>query len=364
MTKYSPFIYEPERSIEVLKKTEIFFQDNPSIIQKISNLGWVYQSIGKTIPHTTENFWSGHFFPYVESTQEFQISFNLVLFGLYKQAFMSLRSGLEVGMLSVYYNINDEGHKTVQDWLRSKDTWEANTPRIEKIWKILNTNNNIADFNDRFNLRKRFDDLSFLHNYIHTKGYKYSNQLGVPKSNFQTFEENVLKKWVDTYEEVIIIVATLHMLKYPISVIEFDWNKKVGIDNPYPVLEVFEINKIKNLLPDDFIAEIQKIAKTDEFTQGLYKHIVELPDMSEEEKEQQMVEFDKSTIEHGQGFLEWEKQQLEWMKSYSEKEKEKILTRIKLLNKWAIENNMMKPKLERLKEEGFFKKVKSHNNAN
>ena len=82
MTKYSPFIYEPERSIEVLKKTEIFFQDNPSVIQKITNLGWVYQSIGKTIPHTTENFWSGHFFPYVESTQEFQISFNLVLFGL------------------------------------------------------------------------------------------------------------------------------------------------------------------------------------------------------------------------------------------------------------------------------------------
>lgn len=77
-----------------------------------------------------------------------------------------------------------------------------------------------------------------------------------------------------------------------------------------------------------------------------------------------MFEFDKSTIEHGQGFLEWEKQQLEWMKSYSEKEKEKNLTRIKLLKKWAIENNMMKPKLERLKEEGFFKKVKSHNNAN
>lgn len=29
--------------------------------------------------------------------------------------------------------------------------------------------------------------------------------------------------------------------------------------------------------------------------------------------------------------------------------KRKNLTRIKLLKKWAIENNMMKPKLERLK---------------
>ena len=358
MTKYSPFIYEPERSIEVLKETETFFQNNPPIIIKIKDLGWVYQSIGKTIPHTTENMFSGHFFPHIESTQEFQISFNLVLFGLYKQAFMSLRSGLEVGMLSVYYNINDEGHKAVRDWLRSKDTWEANTPRIENIWKILNTNKNIANFNNKFDLRKRFDGLSFLHNYIHTKGHKYSNQLGVFKSNYQTFEEDILKKWVDTYEKVIIVVATLHMLKYPISVIEFDWSKKIGIENPFPVLEVFEIEKIKKLLPKDFINEIQHIAKKDESTQSLYRYIIELPDMSEDEKEQQMNEFDKSTIEHGQGFIEWERQEFDWMKNYSDKEKKKNLDRIKLIKKWAIENNMMKPKLERLKEQGFFKKSK------
>lgn len=358
MIKYPPFIYEPERSIEVLNETEIFFQNNPSIINKITELGWVYQSIGKAIPHTTENFWSGHFFPYIESTQEFQISFNLVLFGLYKQAFMSLRSGLEVGMLSVYYNINDEGHKTVQDWLKSKDTWEANTPRIEKIWKILNTNKNIENFNNKFDLRKRFDGLSFLHNYIHTKGHKYSNRLGVKITNHQTFEENILNKWVDTYERVIIIVAILHMLKYPISVIEFEWSTKIGIDNPFPVLEVFEIERIKKLLPKNFIDEIQHIAKKDESTQSLYNYIIELPNMTEDEKEQQMIEFDKRTIEHGQGFIEWEKQELEWMKSYSEKEKKKLLDRIKLIKKWAVENNMMKSKLERLKEQGFFKKSK------
>ena len=261
-------------------------------------------------------------------------------------------------MLSVYYNINDEGHKTVQDWLKSKDTTEANTPRIEKIWKILNTNKNIENFNNKFDLRKRFDDLNFLHNYIHTKGHKYSNKLGLIKTNHQTFEENILKKWVDTYEKVTIIIITLHMLKYPISVIEFEWSKKIGIDNPFPVLEMFEIEKIKKLLPEDFIDEIQHIAKKDESTQSLYSYIIELPNMSEDEKEQQMIEFDKSTIEQGQGFIEWEKQQLEWMENYSEKEKKKNLGRIKLIKKWAIENNMMKPKLERLKEQGFFKKSK------
>jgi len=356
MVEYSPFIYEPKRSIEVLKATEIFFQDNPSIKTRIRDLGWIYQSVSKTIPHTTENLWSGHFFPYLESNQEFQISFNLALFGFYKQAFMSLRSGLEVGMLSVYYNINDEGHKAVKDWLRSKDTWEANTPRTETIWKILYSNKNISSFNNKFNLRMRFDDLGFLHNYIHTKGQKYSNQFGMLKSNHQTFEEDILKKWVDTYEKAIIIVIILHMLKYPISVIEFDWSRKIGIDNPFPVLEVFEIERVKQLLPKDYVNEIQQIAKRDESTQDLYTYIVELPDMSEDEQDQQLIEFDKSMIEDGQGFIEWEKRELEWMKNYSDEDRRKTLDRIELIRKWAIANNMMKPKMERLKEQGFFKK--------
>ena len=119
MNNYFPFIYKPEKSITVLKQTEDYFEKNPDTIRKIKELSWICDSIGKTVPQTTENFWSGHFFPYTESWDELQISFNLVMFGFYKQAFMSLRSGLELGLLSVYYNINDDGHLEVQSWVVS-----------------------------------------------------------------------------------------------------------------------------------------------------------------------------------------------------------------------------------------------------
>lgn len=280
MSSYAPYIYSPEKSIEVLKETETFFRKNTSLKTKIEELGWVYESIGKTIPQTTENFWSGHFFPFMESWNELQISFNLAIFGLYKQAFMSLRSGLELGLLSVYYNINDEGHKTVQAWLRAKDSWEANTPRSDKIWKILKSNKNILKFNDKFHLYERFNKLSFLHNYAHTKGYKFSNKLGILKSNSQTFEEKIFIKWLETYEEILVIIATLHLLKYPIGIIEFEWGKKCGIDNTYPVLEIFEIKKINNFLPKDYIEAIKEIANNDESTQDFYKQIQDIPDMT------------------------------------------------------------------------------------
>ncbi|MDD4956283.1 MAG: hypothetical protein PHH49_06095 [Candidatus Omnitrophica bacterium] len=358
MEKYPPFIYEPVKSMEVLEKTELFFKNHSNTKQRIENSGWIYQSIGKVIPQTAENLFSGHFFPYVESWDELQISFNLAIFGFYKQAFMSLRSVLELGMLSVYYNINDDGHKTVQDWLKSKDAWEANTPRVDKIWKILRSNKNIMSFDEKFGLRKSFNDLSVLHNYVHTKGYEFSNKLGLPKSNCQTFEEDVLEKWINTYERVIILVITLHMLKYPISVIEFEWSEKIGIDNPFPVLESFEIKEIETFLPREYFEEIKKIADNDQGTQDFCKYIRELPDMTEEEQEFQIIKFDKSRIEHGEGFEKWEKQEIKLIERCSDGMKKKILDRIEILRKWAIENNMMKSKVERLGGQGFFKNNK------
>lgn len=69
-------------------------------------LGWIYHTVGMIVPQNFENFWSGHYFPFIDSWEELQVSFNQICFGLYKQAFVSLRSGLELGLLSVYFNIN------------------------------------------------------------------------------------------------------------------------------------------------------------------------------------------------------------------------------------------------------------------
>ena len=229
-------------------------------------------------------------------------------------------------------------------------------PFKNQIWNRIEEIQYISDFDNRFILRERifsiFDDLS---DYVHTKGYKYSNSMGILKSNFQTFEESVLIEWLDTYEKIIKIVITLHILKYPISIIEYDWGRKIGIDNPYPVLEIFEIQRIKDLLPKEHITEIKSIAESDSETKNLFNHINGMPDMSEEEAEVQIINLDKSMIEHGLGFLEWEKQELRLIEKYNQESKNKVLKRINLLREWAIENDMIKSKLVRLKEHSLLR---------
>ena len=348
---FPPFIYEPQQSIDVLKHTEEYLNSSPEMKNKIEKLSWIYHSIGRSIPQTTENFWSGHYFPYSESWDELQISFNLACFGFYKQAFMSLRSALEVGTLSIYFNINDEGHRTVKDWLSSADSPDGITPRSNKIWKILNSNKNIKIYNDQFGLREEYESFGYLHNYIHTKGYKFSNRFGIAKSNMQTFEENIFCQWVESFEKIIDFLVQLHILKYPISILEYNWFSKVGIDNPYPVLEISDIRQIKELLPNSKIKALIQIAEQDESTQGLFNMILNLPDLTEEDIDLQLKKHHQFSIEHGEGFIEWEKNQKINLERYSKEERRKFISLIEELRVWANENGYMESKLDRTNKE-------------
>ena len=348
--KFSPYIYEPEKSIDVYKETEKYFEANPDIKRRIEELGWIYHTVGMIIPQNLENLWSGHYFPFIDSWEELQVSFTQICFGLYKQAFVSLRSGLELGILSVYFNINDDGHNAVKEWLQAKDIRDANTPRAETIWKILLSNWNIKKFNEKHDLRKTFDNLGYLHNYVHTKGAKYSNRMGLLKSNSQTFEAKLISKWLNSYADIISLVSTLHLLKYPISVVRFDYSKKFGIDIPsFGGLEEYNIDKIASILSDKYLEDIELIAKDDLTTQETIKEISSFPDMTEEQVEEQIINLDKMSIENGEGFIKWQENQEKWLKSFGQEEfDDKMKVRIELLRKWAEENNFMESKAKRL----------------
>jgi len=348
--KFWPYIYEPDKSIEVYRQTEKYFEDNPEIKKRVEELGWIYHTVGMIIPQNFENLWSGHYFPFIDSWEELQVSFNQICFGLYKQAFVSLRSALELGMLSVYFNINDDGHNAVKDWLQSKDVKEADTPNAKTIWKILKQNDNIRLFNEKHNLETVHKNLGYLHNYVHTKGAKHSNRMGLLKINSQTFEPKLILKWLNSYAEIISLVSTLHLLKYPISVIRFDYSRKFGIDIPsFGNLEEYNIDKIATILPENYLADIEAIAQADISTQETIREISAFPDMTEEQVEQQIIDFEKMSIENGEGFTKWLENQEKFLKSLGQDAfNDKMENRIAILRQWAEENGFMESKAKRL----------------
>lgn len=334
-----PIFYHCEKSIDVYHLSKKFIE-NSEFKDKLNDLFWMYYTIGDLIPHTTENLWSGHILPWSESWDEIQISYNLCLFGFYKQAMVALRGALELGLLSVYWNLNDDGHKIIRDWLKS----EKNTPRNDEIWKKLEKHNNFKLFQQKIDIKNRILKLGFLHNYVHSKGRKYSNS-GLLKSNFQTFEVKGFNNWFGAFEEVVNVLSILHLIKYPLGIIEFDYYKKFGIDTPmFGGLDAFEIELIKRLISKEEIEEIKIIAQNDDNVKKILHYISQLPDMTEDEVEQQVIDFDKETI-HRQGLESW----LMNEKFINEvaKNDERYQKRLQYLINWAKENNFEKPIRER-----------------
>lgn len=237
-------------------------------------------------------------------------------------------------MLSVYWNLNDDGHKIIGEWLKS----EKDTPNNREIWKKLEKHKNFRLFQQKIDIKNRILKLGFLSNYVHSKGHHYSNLIGLSKSDNQTFEVKGFNDWFDAFGEVVKVLSILHLIKYPLGVVKFSYYKKFGIDTPmFGGLQEFEIECIKRLISKEEFEQIEIIAQNDESVKKILEEISQLPDMSEDELEQQIINFDKETI-YRQGLESWLKNE----KFVSEKSKndEKYQKRLEHLIRWAKENNL------------------------
>lgn len=335
-----PLIYNFEKSFDVQTLTEKYLQVE-NYEEKLFKLFLSYHNIGNLIPQTKENLWSGHYFPWMESWNEIQISYNLMEIGLYKQSFYSLRSSFELGLLSVYWNLNDDGHVLIKDWLNS----DTDTPRFSEVWDKLNSHLNFQKFQEFYDIKTRLSNLGYLHDYVHSKGLLHSNMMGKIKPNHQTFEPDCLKLWFESFEEVIKVLCILHLIKYPIGTLEYDFGDKFGIDVPsFGGIDQGFVKMFEELLEEEIFKGLREVSKIDKTVIEIMKWVESLPDMTEEEHNKQVEAFEKRWIER-QGFEDWFENE---KKIYTQIGMEGLLEeKAKKLKTWAIENNYLKPREER-----------------
>ena len=328
-----PFTYRLADGLEVAEKTKEWLEQSGELA-RLSRLSWAYHSVGDLIPQTKESFWSGHFFPWTESWQELQISYELATVGLYKQAMATLRSGLELSLLSVYWNLNDDGHEVIQTWLKSGE----DTPRFGEVWKKLEKHPNFQLFSLHYNIKGRLLALRYLHNYVHSKGSRYSNSFGLMTSNTQSFEKKALKVWLKAFREVIEILTILHLVKYPLGIVRFEYSDKFAIDTPmFGGIDPHEVEWLKDVVGPLVFKKLEIVAGQDERVQEILSWVTSLPDMTEEEREEQIIELDKTMI-RGMGFEKWLEQEKKPLSVL--RDRERVEKRIAILTAWAEENGL------------------------
>lgn len=151
-------------------------------------------------------------------------------------------------------------------------------------------------FQNSYDIKADILNLEYLHDYVHSKGAKYSNQIGLFKSNTQTFEETGSNNWLEAAQKVVRVILTLHLLKFPLGIIEYDFSRKFGIDIPtFGGLNSFHIARIKSILGENLSENLLNIALEDNSVIDFIKQIESMPDITQAEIDKQIKTINRMT---------------------------------------------------------------------
>ena len=329
----------------VLRETERYMDENPSVLSRLSEIFSAHDEISDLFPQTAQKFVSGSYFPMIESKTELNISLFLMKRGLYRHAFVSLRTVLELGLLSVYWDRGDRSEIEISDWLGSNE----DTPFMRIVRRELKSIPNVAAYNKHDDLFGKNGSVQRLYkqlnNFAHVKGLQYSvGMLGdskIPGSGVAEFSNKTLTRWIELAEEVIKIVIVVHLLKYPIGLQETPMDDKFGSDGPSGgFLNPWQAEQLREFVGKPTATILQSISDADTEAVEFARQIRARPDIwqiTEEYRQQEELEKDKLFIE-SVGFLTV----LKGYQKADPDQAERFSARSESLKSWASERGWVK----------------------
>ena len=313
--------------------------ENEKIVDRINEMLWVHRAGFDLLPVRLENPGSGPIFSIGESEYELECSIHLCKLGFYKHAIIALRNVLELGLLSVYWDIDGKSHIDISEWLSSNEQ----TPFRKEIIKVLKKNERIVVFDKAHNIFMKITDLYHeLSDFSHTKGIRFSSR-ELSRANVNTFNQESIRKWLEFMERVVKVVITPHILQYPIGLQKIDLFSKFGFNPPMlGFLEPHQVDGIRQFLEREIAETLQNICDADLRTKSISQEINAMPDLTDEEIRVQEEEVEKSLIPNYQsGYRRWirdRKKDAKIERKASPSEYKIRCQRWKRLKKWAKEN--------------------------
>lgn len=273
----------------VLQESNQYLDTRSETVWKIFAALRVFYDVTDLMPFTVERMFTGYMLPISETGTSLESSIQFCKMGFYKQAHTELRNVLELGLLSVYWELDDDGHIKIQDWLHSCER----TPRMKQIISALTTNKNIKTFDDKHAFCNKITTLhDELSRFVHTRGQKHSHQQ-LSRSNVNRFNEKSLLVCLDQFLKVVDVVVTAYVLKYPVALQPTPLHQKFGLNCPVGFLDVDQSTALRKFLGKDVLKTLQAISDSDVGAVELAQQINDQPDLSPEELQQQMDKFDR-----------------------------------------------------------------------
>jgi len=241
----------------------------------------------------------GRELPIVESFHDLDASFELVKLGFYKQAFASLRMGLDNGLLSAFWNAVGYDRPEFKRWISSREK----TPRKDSLfWRSIRQLPGVDCFFEIFSYEKEINDLSErLNDYVHTRGFRHSK--------FGEFQRRIraqnlyieLDEWYDLFVTTTRIIVTLQLLAKPKLTVVAPYEfllRKFGSYDHVPFCGVLlgdQSDPIKSCIGESEYDAISTMARKTNEVKDVWNYLTGCPDLTDEEIRELNREFWKST---------------------------------------------------------------------
>ncbi len=311
--------------------TAAYLEQHPDAVKQIHDHLLAYMYLQMLIPQSVQRITSGHILPYSESQIELESSTQLAFMAFYKPAMICLRNCLELGLLSVFYDANDDSEVVIQEWLHSRE----DTPFKRRIIDGLSRIDNVSALNFRIPLLDRVSALyRELSNYVHTAGYRYSAR-ELNYANFCMFQEKAFNCWFTHLKAVVGTLSMLFLCKYPIGFHYTPMDEKFGIEGPLAgFLNPHQSNLVKSCIGAEYMPALENICGNDAKALELAEWVNARPDITNEEWDAQFERENKRDIEN-YGYRYWyehiEKPLIDSSKEYADY----MNARLPALGAWA-----------------------------
>lgn len=271
-------------------------------------LGTRFRLAGGFMAHDIEDAFSASvdalrrcgFFPYAELMYEFDAFQTLLLQGAFKSSRDSLRRMLDVCLTSVVYLLQMRSEEEARRWITS----DAETPQFSRIITSLKQNQYVAQLDQRFGFTDGLKTLYWhLSDYCHTRGIEFST--GIHKGSemnyngviMRGFNESECRQAMEDFVSVVEQLAILIVIQNTGLLAPVDKDAKWGLNPPISgFFNECQTERLLNVMPNGYAEYFRTMSGSDPTVISLREYFDSLPDMSEEDMQLQVDQFNKEIM--------------------------------------------------------------------
>jgi hypothetical protein len=272
-------------------------QAAPALAARIHQIALVVnQVLFETAPSDLGRLTKLGFFPYTEASTDAALALTFVQHGAYKTAYFHLRAFFELHLMAVYFLSPNVSEVEAREWLRSQEM----TPFFKAVLKTLFKEPVFLAADKALDLQERLKAFFYrTSDIIHTRGAQHAHS-ALAKSNVPRFIPETLERFIRDAEDALGLVITCLGLRSPVIMVPLPLFEKCSLNPPLSgFLEEEDIAALRGFLDDKSLVFLEAVAAADDFAQGAKEHFEGLPDIPQEELQQQIKHQGKFLCDMG-----------------------------------------------------------------